>query len=150
MPCERYHASPIGISPGSERRPRVYTGGCSSSSRTPGSSPSCTRVRTRSCSATPSRYSISPRWQTCSSSIPISLRPERELPGRVGQSPVLHLSEVRELVRRGLARVEDVAHLVAADDERVGEQAAVAAPPRRLGAHAGHAVPRGQAGQLAA
>src|SRR4051794_10408045 len=116
MPCERYHASPMGISPGSERRPRVYTGGGSRGRRTLGSPPSCTRVRTRSCSATPSRYSISPRWQTCSSSIPISLRPEGELPGRVGQAPVLHLGEVRELVRRGLARVEDVAHLVAPDD----------------------------------
>src|SRR4051794_41974673 len=119
MPCDRYQASPIGISRGWERRPRVYPGGCSSSSSPPGSPPACTRVRTRSCSATPSRYSISSRWQTCSSSIPISLRPETQLPGRVGEAAVLHVRELGELVPRGLARVHDVAHLVAPDHERV-------------------------------
>src|SRR5215204_794104 len=134
MPWARYQSSPIGSSPGSERRPRVYTGGCSSSSSTPGSSPACTRARMRSCSATPSRYSISPRLQTCRS-MRISLRPERELPGWVGQPAVLHLRELRELVLRRLARAEDVADAMAADDERVGEQAPVAAPPRCLGAH---------------
>src|SRR4051812_5972277 len=140
MPWARYQASPIGISPGSERRPRVYTGGCSSSSRTPGSSPACTRARTRSCSATPSRYSTSPRWQTCSSSIPISLRPERELPGRVGEAAVLDLRELRELVLGGAAGAGDVADRGAADEQRVGEQPPVAAPPRRLRAHHGDAL----------
>src|SRR5436190_13678324 len=57
MPWDRYQASPIGSSPGSERRPRVYTGGCSSSSSTSGSSPAARASRTRSWSANAVRYS---------------------------------------------------------------------------------------------
>src|SRR5215210_3874114 len=134
MPCERYQASPIGSSPGSERRPRVYTGGCSSSSSTPDSSPAWTRARTRSCSATPSRYSTSPRLQT-HSSMRSSLRLERELARRVGEAAVVHFRERGQRVLGRRAGAEDVADRVAADDQRVGQQPPVAAPPRRLSAH---------------
>ena len=58
-----------------------------------------------------------------------------KLSRRVGEPAVLHLRELRQLVRGGLARVDDVADLVTADEQRVGQQPAVAAPPRRLGAH---------------
>ena len=39
IPCIRYQSSPIGSSPGAERRPRVYTGQCSSSSIVSGIAP---------------------------------------------------------------------------------------------------------------
>ena len=53
MPWARHQSSPIARSPGSERRPSVYTGSCSSSSMTSSSSPACTRARSRSWISTP-------------------------------------------------------------------------------------------------
>src|SRR5215218_8780154 len=85
MPWARYQASPIGRSACVERRPSVYTGGCSSSSSTSPSSSSCTRVRRRSWSASASVYSTRPRWQTSRSLMPPRVRPPaaaREVGGR--------------------------------------------------------------------
>src|SRR3954449_1203614 len=79
MPCIAYHSSPIGRSAGSVRRPRVYTGGCSSRSSVSGISSRWRRARTSSWSASASPYGIRPSWATQSSSaIPaLEVAPDR-------------------------------------------------------------------------
>ena len=60
--------SPSVSSSGFARRPRVYTGGCSSSSSTSGRSPRWRAARTSAWSWVASAYGVAPRLQTHSSS----------------------------------------------------------------------------------
>src|SRR5438876_5946341 len=54
---------------------------------------------------------------------------------------IAHHGKRRELVHDRLAAQPEVQHLPALDPQGVGDQAPVAAPPLRLGAHDAHAPP---------